>query len=60
MLSRISDRGAPSWARWKAMDGDGSWHWYECRPRWNRKLQIWSTNKGLVLEANNESKRIYN
>jgi hypothetical protein len=29
---RPSWKAAPKWARWLAMDKDGSWWWYEERP----------------------------
>lgn len=40
------DRRAPEWARWKACDKDGTWHWFECRPRWNKRMGVWSACRG--------------
>ena len=40
------DMHAPEWARWKARDNDGTWHWFECRPRWNKHMGVWSPMRG--------------
>lgn len=40
------DKTAPTWARWKARDADGTWHWFECRPRCNRRIGTWSACRG--------------
>jgi len=40
------DQFAPAWARWKARDNDGIWHWFECRPRWNKKMEKWTASRG--------------
>ena len=28
------DCDAPAWARYKARDDDGQWHWFECHPKY--------------------------
>jgi hypothetical protein len=45
------DVGAPLWARWKARDANGTWHWFECQPKWNKRLGTWTAIKGESLEA---------
>jgi len=44
-------RNSPTWARWTAQDWDGQWHWFECRPRWNKGFEIWTAAKGETLPA---------
>jgi hypothetical protein len=39
-------KDAPEWARWLAMDGDGSWWWYEQKPRWIKLTSQWWRKAG--------------
>lgn len=34
-------KNAPTWARWAARDGDGAWHWFECKPKWMKHGHYW-------------------
>lgn len=38
---------APEWARYLAMDRDGSWWWFEHMPRADELDGIWFRNKAL-------------
>lgn len=39
LINEPRDRDAPYWAKWKAQDGDGTWHWHKGdRPRANGTL----------------------
>lgn len=44
---------APPWATYMAQDEDGSWYWYELKPRTYDKEQQWleGSENGLVLCA---------
>lgn len=32
---------APKWANWLAMDGDGMWFWFECKPEFEPAAGIY-------------------
>lgn len=34
---------APHWARFAAMDGDGTWNWYQSKPKWDNGCNEWIT-----------------
>ncbi len=40
------DPDAPIWARYKAQDDDGTWHWFECNPNYYRKVGKWAAASG--------------
>ena len=44
-------RGAPGWASWLAQDEDGSWWWYEEKPR--ASFCVW-------VPADSKRKRAFN
>lgn len=41
---------APEWAQWLAMDEDGKWWWFECKPRLVSD-QAWFNNGGRFAYA---------
>lgn len=42
-------KDAPEWARWLAMDADGTWYWYEFEPE--RYAIFWDCLEGRREEA---------
>lgn len=34
-------KDAPSWAKFLACDGDGTWWWFEDRPMWSHNGKQW-------------------
>ncbi|MDH5327777.1 MAG: hypothetical protein OEZ68_15705 [Gammaproteobacteria bacterium] len=50
-MTKPRRKDMPSWARWRAQDGDGTWHWFECQPRYNKRLKTWTTRRGEVMRA---------
>ncbi len=43
-------KDAPKWANWLAQHGDGSWWWFEERPKADTMFRIWTTR----YQCNNE------
>jgi len=43
---------APYWARWLAMDSDGTWCWYECEPKEPGECYLfWRVSAGRHLSV---------
>ncbi len=42
---------APSWANYLAMDDNGHWHWYECKPWFGDHHEEWYASRGRTTLA---------
>ena len=49
MSNKPNWRHAPAWARYLAMDDNGTWYWYEKKPRFNG--HNWVSESGQYFRA---------
>jgi hypothetical protein len=49
MTQKPAWKGAPEWANYRAMDEDGTYLWFECKP--NPASSVWFATEGRVAEA---------
>ncbi|SBV37799.1 conserved hypothetical protein [uncultured Stenotrophomonas sp.] len=54
-LKSPRDADAPAWARYKAKDDNGTWHWFECKPNYYKKTGQWCA-KGRCAPATTENR----
>ena len=47
---------APDWANWAAMNKDGTWYWYECKPECdpNWEGECWTTREDVCTLCANQ------
>jgi hypothetical protein len=44
-------KDAPEWAKWLAMDNDGKWFFYECKPHTTSDVNSWQIISGNIVVA---------
>lgn len=53
-------KDAPEWAKYLAMDADGTWWWYESAPKTNiAYLKWWSYSAGKCEQAENQNELLW-
>jgi len=46
-------KDAPEWSNWVAMDADGTWYWFETKPRICSDEGLWEPNIGELVKCFN-------
>lgn len=47
-------KDAPVWANWLAMDGNGLWCWFELKPEFDEKDDVWCLSSEIECDSEYE------